>query len=57
MVPQVAASTLYIPPSLVLDEDAPDRWLFLDYQEDGRVVRLTRQRYERIYRPDPGDQG
>lgn len=48
---------MYVAPSLLLDEDAPERWRFLDYREDGQVLRLTRQRYEAIYRPDPGDQG
>lgn len=48
---------MYVAPSLLLDEDAPERWRFLDYREDGQVLRLTRQRYEAIYRPDPDDQG
>ena len=47
----------YIPPTLLRDEDAPERWLFLDYREGGRVLTLTPKQYEKIYRPDPDDQG
>ena len=47
----------YRPPSLLLDEDAPERWIFFDYQDDGRVLLLTPHHYESIYRPDPDDQG
>lgn len=47
----------YIPPSRDLDENAPERWVFLDYEDDGHVLTLTPQQYEAIYRPDPDDQG
>lgn len=47
----------YRPPSLLLDDDAPGRWVFLDYEDDGNVLALTPQQYESIYRPDPNDQG
>ena len=57
MAPHVEPKTSYRPPSVLLDEDAPERWIFLDYRETGRVVLLTRPRYESMYRPDPGDQG
>lgn len=53
----LVAITPYRPPSQLLDEDAPERWIFLDYGDDGRVFLLTRQRYESLYRPDPDDQG
>jgi hypothetical protein len=45
------------PRSVLLDEDAPEVWVFLDYQDDGRVLVLTRQQYESRYRPAPDEQG
>ncbi len=45
------------PRSVLLDEDAPEAWVFLDYVEDGGVVVLTRLQYESRYRPGPEDQG
>jgi hypothetical protein len=53
----VEPEALYPPRSMLLDGDAPERWIFLDYEDDGRVVALTPQQYESIYRPDPDDQG
>jgi len=43
--------------SASLDEDALEGWIFLDYQDDGRVVALARNQFEAIYRPGPEDQG
>lgn len=43
--------------SVQLDEDAPDRWIFLDYQPNGDVRLLSRARYEVLFRPAPDDQG
>lgn len=45
------------PRSVLLDEDAPEAWMFLDYADDGRVLVLTRLQYETRYRPGPDDQG
>ncbi|MFN3285386.1 MAG: hypothetical protein ACK45F_03820 [bacterium] len=45
------------PRSALLDEDAPEFWVFLDYANDGRVLVLTRFQYEARYRPAPDDQG
>jgi len=47
----------YLPPSVVMDEDAPESWIFLDYEIDGRVLVLAPDQYEAIYRPAPEDQG
>jgi len=47
----------YLPPSVVMDEDAPESWIFLDYGLDGRVLVLAPEQYEAIYRPAPEDQG
>jgi|GEM_PF-1493676 len=57
MEPQTEWQTPYLPPSLLLDESAPEAWLFLDYEDDGRVLALTPQEYESIFRPAPDDQG
>lgn len=59
MKPQPGLSMLqrYLPPSVVMDEDAPESWVFLDYRIDGRVLVLPREQYEAIYRPAPEDQG
>lgn len=57
MVPHIEPDTSYRPASLFLDEDAPERWIFLDYRDDGQVLSLTPQLFESIYRPDPDDQG
>lgn len=43
--------------SVLLEEDAQEAWVFLDYQDDGRVLALTRQQYESRYRPAPDEQG
>jgi hypothetical protein len=45
------------PRSVLLEEDAQEAWVFLDYQDDGRVLALTRQQYESRYRPAPDEQG
>ncbi len=42
--------------SLLLEENAPDAWVFLHYEDDGRVVALTPEEYEVLYRPSPEDQ-
>ncbi|MGH2436724.1 MAG: hypothetical protein ACRDFA_07005 [bacterium] len=47
----------YLPPSVAMDEDAPESWVFLDYEIDGRVLVLAPEQYEAIYRPAPEDQG
>ena len=47
----------YFSPTLLLDDLAPEAWIFLDYDDDGRVQVLTPQQYEAVYRPDPEDQG
>lgn len=40
-----------------MDENAPEGWLFLDYQDDGRILALTLKEFEAAYRPGPEDQG
>lgn len=59
MKPQSGLSKLrrYLPPSVAMDEDAPESWIFLDYGLDGRVLVLAPEQYEAIYRPAPEDQG
>lgn len=47
----------YRPLSAELDEEAPENWIFLDYRPDGKVLQLTRTRYEVLFRPAPDDQG
>jgi len=47
----------YLPPSALMDEDAPEGWMFLDYQDDGRIFALALKDFEATYRPDPEDQG
>ncbi len=47
----------YFPPSLLMDENAPEGWMFLDFEDDGRVLALTPEEFEATYRPDPEDQG
>ena len=47
----------YLPRSAIMDEDAPERWMFLDYQDDGRIFALALKDFEATYRPDPEDQG
>ena len=51
------ATVPYFSPTLLLDDVAPETWLFLDYEDDGRVLILTPKQYEAVYRPDPEDQG
>jgi hypothetical protein len=47
----------YFSPTLLLDDLAPEAWIFLDYDDDGRVQVLTPKQYEAVYRPSPEDQG
>ncbi len=47
----------YLPRSAVMDEDAPEGWIFLDYQDDGRILALAPKEFEATYRPGPEDQG
>lgn len=47
----------YFSPTLLLDDLAPEAWIFLDYDDDGRVQVLTPKQYEAVYRADPEDQG
>jgi hypothetical protein len=47
----------YFSPTLLLDDLSPEAWIFLDYDDDGRVQVLTPKQYEAVYRPDPEDQG
>src|SRR5438552_19199433 len=51
------AAAPYFSPTLLLDDIAPEAWIFLDYEDDGRVLVLSPKQYEAIYRPDPEDQG
>ena len=51
------ASVPYFSPTLLLDDVAPEAWIFLDYEDDGRVLVLSPKQYEAMYRPDPEDQG
>ena len=51
------ASVPYFSPTLLLDDVAPEAWIFLDYEDDGRVLVLSPKQYEAIYRPGPEDQG
>jgi len=36
----------YFSPTLLLDDLAPEAWIFLDYDDDGRVQVLTPKQYE-----------
>jgi len=51
------AAAPYFSPTLLLDDIAPEAWIFLDYEDDGRVLVLSPKQYEAMYRPDPEDQG
>jgi hypothetical protein len=46
-----------LPSSLFRDENASEGWMFLDYEDDGRVVTMAPDVFEALYRPDPDDQG
>src|SRR2546425_1180905 len=47
----------YLSPSALMDEEAPESWIFLDYQDDGRILTLPLRQFEATYRPGPEDQG
>jgi len=47
----------YLSPTALMDEEAPEGWIFLDYQDDGRILTLAPRQFEATYRPGPEDQG
>ena len=51
------SSVAYLSPSALMDEEAPESWIFLDYQDDGRILTLPLRQFEATYRPCPEDQG
>ena len=51
------SSVAYLSPSALMDEEAPESWIFLDYQDDGRILTLAPRQFEATYRPGPEDQG
>jgi hypothetical protein len=47
----------YLSRSALMDEEAPESWIFLDYLDDGRILTLPVRQFEATYRPGPEDQG
>lgn len=41
---------------VLTEVEAPDRWIYLAYDDWGNPVHMTREQWEVIFRPGPEDQ-
>lgn len=53
----MASSVSQLPWSVRIEESASEGWMYLDYDDDGRVVIMAPDVFESLYRPGPDDQG